>query len=87
MNEKNLNAIWDRWQSYGDMIHTIQITFSDVRLAQRASEWLRRRQAGVARRGNHVYIRPANVRMARDVMLAVGHSGEITIHPLTYFPK
>lgn len=75
-----------RWREYGSLAYTVEIEFSRQEVAEKAARWLRRRRTGAARRGNSVFVRPGNRRMADDVMLAIGVVGDVRFHPLTYWP-
>lgn len=86
MKRETIYTYWERWRASGPLEYTIQITFPDNRAAELAAEWLRRRWAGAVQRGRDVFVRPANVRMAHDAMLAVGHTAQVRVHPITYFP-
>lgn len=77
---------FNRWQEYGDMAYTVEIDFPHQKAAEKAARWLRHRGTGATRRGNSVFVRPGNRRMANDVMLAVGVVGDVRFHPPTYWP-
>lgn len=86
MKRESIYEAWERWRASAPLEYTIQITFSDRHSAELAAEWLRRRWAGAIQRGCDVFVRPANIRMAHDAMLAVGRTGQVRVHPITYFP-